>query len=406
MASIKATKALEFLGFAKRFEPTEISAYQLLEYLREVDRGEAAPSEKMLDICRKAMMRIEIVKPQDRYEGLYLVSRQYYLAGRVSEGMLPARMAMSIAESLRDGPLSSKAQLLLGNLLLAEGLYDLAGEQLIAAQNRANSMQDMDTYVAALNALGAAWQYQGMNKEARDAYEQVYTVCRTSGRLFEALLTAMVQLCSCAFHTHDYDNVLRVSKPVLRKAQKLLTKDPSGLTRLAMLTQLLSVNMARLACEVKRFDEAKDLIKDIKVKEEDYGGRRVMVSRMAVEGLIEVRQGQHRAGLTKVENAAKQSQFDQIFRHEIEIVKARALFAADKKKEASLLAAKIKDQQRRAAAKSADLYRKQSMRDLKALDQTVSLLPDSPVSIMANQVAQDIRTSILPEQFRHSRGSK
>jgi hypothetical protein len=245
-----------------------------------------------------------------------------------------------------------------------------------------------------------------MNQQARDAYEKVYTICRTSGRLFEALLTAMVQLCSCSFHMHDYENVLRVAKPVLRKALKLIGKDPNALTRLVMLTQLLSINMARLACELKRFDEALELIKEVKAKEDDYGGRRVTISKLAVEGLIDVRQGKTRSGLAKAELAAKQAQFDQIFLHEIEIVKARALFAADKKKEAGLLAARIKEQQNRAAARSADLYRKQSVRDLKVLEHTASLLPDSPVSIMASQIAQDIRTSILPEQFRQTRQAR
>lgn len=394
------TRALEFIGMVKRVEPTQVSAYELLDYLREVDRGEAQMDQKLLDVSRKTLMGVEISRPSERMEGLYLVAKQFYHAGRLSEGMLPARMALSIAQGLRDTSLASKVQLLLGNMLLSEGVYDLAGEQLLEANIRAEAAKDKATAVAALNALGAAWQCQGMNKQAREAYEKVYTACKSSGALFEPLMTAMIQLCWCAYQMHDYDNVMRVARPVLRKALKITGSESAVLPRIEMQTQLLKINMARLAVELKNFDEAEQWLKSVKPRDQDFGARRINISRLSVEGALLVRQGQLRSGLSKVEQAVKQSKFDQIFLHENEIIKARTLHSAGKVKEAALLAARIKEQQRRAAAKSSDLYRKQSTRDLLALDKAASRLPAGPDSNLISQIADEIRHSIMHDPSR------
>jgi tetratricopeptide (TPR) repeat protein len=399
-------KALEFLGLTRRFEPSALDADATLDYLRELERGESVPDHKMLEACRRIMLRSSLARAQDRLEGLYLVARQCYLAGRVNDGMLPARMALSIAQSLRDTGLSAKVQLLLGNLMLSEGLYDLAVEQLIEAQLRATAARDTATEVAALNAIGVAWLRQGMVKEAREAFEKVYTACRKSSSLFESLVTAMMQLCWCAYQMHDAQHVLTVAKPVLRKLLKLIEKNPTALPRLWMLTQMLRINMARLHCELKQPDEAAALLSAIKMKDEEFGAHRVNTAKLSVEGALLVRQGKLRAGLAKVEQALKASKLDVMFFHDMQIVKARTLFHADKKSDAAVMLTRIKKAQHEAASRSKELYRKQSARDLLSLDKAVSMLPDSPVSELISQVAQDIRESILPDQHKQLRKDK
>jgi response regulator RpfG family c-di-GMP phosphodiesterase len=312
-----------------------------------------------------------------RARTLLLISRLLFQCGEAKDAVLPARMALSIAQARNDESLTLSALVRLGAVLSAEAVPVEALEHLTQAIEIAQRMRDRPAKIRALASISYALQSLSMLVEACDAAEHAYELANQEPRLVELSVVSGMNLASALFHRRHFARGYRVASEALQSTE---TQGFDGDAR--YLQALLLANLVRLSIELRRNQEALDFITRALALVEATELKRARVAVFASHGLFLVRTGKARQGLARINEAIELAQGDRPYLREAELTKARAHRMLGEHDKAAEIRSRVQQADAQIRVKSASLQ----------IRQRISRASDGLIQFQSDDAEVSVRT--------------
>jgi len=260
---------------------------------------DATPSDKheigvLLDEIRQLKNETGIEQAIDA--GLNLCQRLYF-AGRSSEALEIARIALAQSVEFADQKLLWRAQTAVGNLLADAGEHFLAVEHHATASLIGEQLEDPELVARAWSNLGAAFYYGAAYEMAIESYSRAIKTSFRHTKESIALYSAYMNLSQCYLNTSNVEDGLQSA------ARALKIETPAMLISNRLNAVLLRRNYVRLLVLAGRSDSARCHVEEAWTLSARDGTPRTAIAAMSTKAIFEVGIGNQTEGLARLYEA-------------------------------------------------------------------------------------------------------